>query len=603
MQSQQTLQNGRYRITQEMGRGGMGIIYQGRDKNLQGRLVAIKENLDDARDSQKQFRREAVILAKLNHSNLPRVTDYFIESSDRQYLIMDYVEGIDLKDIVRKLGPLPEKDVLLWTEQVMEALEYLHGWIDPDTKEPTPVIHRDIKPSNIRRMPGNQIMLVDFGIAKVGTTGTWAGARSITPGYSPIEQYGDETDARSDIYALGATLYYLLTSVAPPEAHKEIPPIRKINPGITAHTARVIHRAMQKNVNERYQSVKEMRDALFEPTWWEQINLPSSGSVLPRIGDALAGRTTEPRSTRSRGTADRSTGSGRTGGLNTGSRRTASQRSKTASQKREPHQSSKTAPQPGASTPQRNPILLFLLFTMIVIGAILIFMYGVIAPSDPDGEIGGATNTVAIAFATETAIDTATVTPLPTEMPTDTLTATSTPTASPSSTSTPIFTLTPISTVTAFGVITRSTRATSTPIHTLTATTQPTDTPTGTSTPIHTPTATTQPTHTPTATAINTATATNTLTPIATATAIFTWPPSSTTIPTSTSTLTPRSTFTPVPTWTSTPTQHIDCDIDCNIYAYCDIYTETNANRIPANTYPYSYCNRHSYPSQYRRIC
>ncbi|HIC88762.1 MAG TPA: hypothetical protein EYP04_05110, partial [Anaerolineae bacterium] len=237
-------------------------------QSLPGRRVAVKENFDPSRSAQEQFKREAVILARLKHPNLPQVTDHFIEPSGRQYLVMDYIEGEDLDQILAQRGPLPEAEVLGWMDQVLDALEYMHTWVDPTTGKPTPVIHRDIKPDNIKRTPDGRIMLVDFGIVKYQTdVGTRTGARAVSP-ISPVEQYTGGTDVRSDVYTLGATLYWLLTGKAPPEspdiAAGRIPlkPPRTLNPAISRNTERVILRAMQTRAANRYQTVGDLKQAL-----------------------------------------------------------------------------------------------------------------------------------------------------------------------------------------------------------------------------------------------------------------------------------------------------------------------------------------------------
>jgi len=258
----------RYRIIRLLGQGGMGAVYLADDLHLPGRLVAVKENFDPSRSAQEQFKREAVILARLKQHNLPQVTDHFIEPSGRQYLVMDYVEGEDLDQILAQRGPLPEVEVLGWMEQVFDALEYMHRWVDTVSGKPTPVIHRDIKPGNIKRTPEGRIMLVDFGIAKYQTgAGTETGARAASPGFSPVEQYTGGTDVRSDVYALGATLYCLLTGQVPPESPRiaagmPLTPPRTLNPRISPNTEQTILRAMQIQAANRYQTVRDLRQAL-----------------------------------------------------------------------------------------------------------------------------------------------------------------------------------------------------------------------------------------------------------------------------------------------------------------------------------------------------
>jgi len=169
--------------------------------------VRVKENLDTSTEAQRQFLREAMVLANLSHPNLPRVTDHFVIPNQGQYLVMDFVEGQDLASLQQRQPALSLEHVIDWISQVAEALIYLHG------RQP-PVLHRDIKPANIRLTPDGKAMLVDFGLVKMYDPNlkTTMGARALTPGYAPPEQYGrGRTDARSDIYALGATLYKLLS--------------------------------------------------------------------------------------------------------------------------------------------------------------------------------------------------------------------------------------------------------------------------------------------------------------------------------------------------------------------------------------------------------
>lgn len=273
-----TVLRGRYKIIELIGQGGMGAVYKADDLRLPGRLCAVKEILpelgalpDDLAQMQEQFYREASVLARLDHPCLPKVSDYFTENS-RELLVMDYVPGRDLKQLVdeaRRQGQfLSEGQVLDWADQICDALSYLHG------QEP-PVLHRDIKPSNIKLTPRNTIKLVDFGLVKVMTadesrTVTVVQGRG-TVQYTPLEQYGGDTghtDARTDIYALGATLYHLITGAAPPDAKQRflkpgiLTPLRQVNPQLSARTERAVLRAMAMHPDERPKDVNELRDAL-----------------------------------------------------------------------------------------------------------------------------------------------------------------------------------------------------------------------------------------------------------------------------------------------------------------------------------------------------
>jgi serine/threonine protein kinase len=255
----QKIHHDRYRIEKLLGQGGMGAVYLAWDTNLEI-PVAIKENLDASAEAQKQFTREAQMLARLAHPNLPRVIDNFILPEIGQYLVMDYVEGEDLQSMLERLGRLPEPQVLAWISQICEALAYLHN-------QSSPIIHRDIKPGNIKIRPDGRAMLVDFGIAKVYEPSlvTTLGARAFTPGYSPPEQYGTgSTDRRSDIYALGATIYHLLTGKAPPDSIKRMlnrdnmSPPRQLNNEISQTIERIILRSTELDTDRRYQSAEEL---------------------------------------------------------------------------------------------------------------------------------------------------------------------------------------------------------------------------------------------------------------------------------------------------------------------------------------------------------
>jgi len=268
----------RYIIDQIIGRGGMGSIYLADDNRLTGRQCAIKEVQQDEsvpaelrEQGREQFYREASVLARLDHPNLPKVSDFFSES-DRDYLVMDYIPGEDLKTLMdqsRRRGDfLPINDVLAWAKQIADALEYLHG------QEP-PVIHRDIKPSNVKLTPQGLIKLVDFGLVKQMVpeelTITVIQGRG-TALYTPLEQYGGDeghTDVRSDIYAFGATLYHLITNSAPAEAKQRflrpdsLRDPRILNPKIPDTTARAILWAMNLHPDGRPKSVASFKAALY----------------------------------------------------------------------------------------------------------------------------------------------------------------------------------------------------------------------------------------------------------------------------------------------------------------------------------------------------
>ncbi|MGA9192222.1 MAG: serine/threonine-protein kinase, partial [Anaerolineales bacterium] len=273
----------RYRIDGTLGKGGMGAVFLAFDQTLQIK-VALKENLNLNPESERQFHREASLLASLRHPNLPRVTDHFILEG-RQYLVMDYIEGEDLHARVRRQPPTP-RDVLRWADAVCDALVYLHS------RKP-PVIHRDIKPSNIKVQPDGNVVLVDFGLAKVfDHQQTSTGARGLTPGFSPPEQYGSgRTDARSDQYALAATMYNLLTGTAPTDSiermmgNEELKPATAYNPAVPPHVEACLERALSISQDQRFPDV-----AAFQAALKGQGPSPTLRADLPTLQKKSSGR-------------------------------------------------------------------------------------------------------------------------------------------------------------------------------------------------------------------------------------------------------------------------------------------------------------------------
>jgi eukaryotic-like serine/threonine-protein kinase len=258
-----TLLNQRYKIVDILGQGGMASIYRAIDENL-NLDVAVKENLFTTEEYARQFHLEAVLLAGLRHPNLPRVTDHFVIPDQGQYLVMDYIEGEDLRQRMDRIGVLPDDEVTVVGVALAEALQYLH------TRTP-PIYHRDIKPGNVKVNPQGHVYLVDFGLAKVENEGqlTTTGARAMTPGYSPPEQYGTaRTDQRTDIYSLGATLYSALTNCLPEDGlaramgQVDLTPLRYRNPGISRRLASVIEKALEVQPENRYQDAEEFQQEL-----------------------------------------------------------------------------------------------------------------------------------------------------------------------------------------------------------------------------------------------------------------------------------------------------------------------------------------------------
>jgi len=255
----------RYRIIEVLGHGGMGSIFRAVDENL-GLEVAVKENLFTIDDYARQFRREATILANLRHANLPRVSDHFSLDDQGQYLIMDYIEGEDLQERLERMGPFEEEEVVFIGASICDALAYMHS------RDPA-VLHRDIKPANVRITPNGGVYLVDFGLAKVmhGDQTTTTGARAMTMGFSPPEQYGAaRTDVRTDIYSLGATLYTALTGLTPEDSlaqtmdQVELTPVRERNPKISKRVSEAVEKALQVHPNDRFQLAVEFKNELLK---------------------------------------------------------------------------------------------------------------------------------------------------------------------------------------------------------------------------------------------------------------------------------------------------------------------------------------------------
>ena len=247
----------------------MGAVYEAIDLRL-GHSVAIKQALTADEQLWRQFEHEARLMARLNHPALPRVSDYFTEGS-RAFLVMQFVAGQDLAAILaQQPGPLPERVVIAWADQLLDALMYLHS-------HDRQIVHRDIKPHNLKVTEGGRIVLLDFGLAKSQGDNHEESDRSIfgySPRYAPLEQIQDRgTTPQSDIYALGATLYHLLTGVKPADALTRaaaiiasapdpLRPAYEFNAAVGVELSMILQRAMAQNPNQRYPSAAEFREAL-----------------------------------------------------------------------------------------------------------------------------------------------------------------------------------------------------------------------------------------------------------------------------------------------------------------------------------------------------
>ena len=298
------LQN-RYRVVRQLGAGGMGTVYEAIDQRVSC-VVALKQTLlGKNAEAREAFQREAALLANLRHASLPKVMDYFGEG-DGEFLVMEYIAGHDLAALLDLRGhPFPQEEVMRWADQILKLLEYLH------TRQP-PILHRDIKPANLKVTDQDELFLLDFGLAK-GATGqmpTVQTDRSVygyTPVYAPLEQiHGRGTDPRSDLYALGATLYHLLTGQSPVGAPARfdaiendqpdpLKPIPELNPQIDSSVAGVIQNAMALSRRDRPESAADMRHSLCQAM--RAITNASSGMASTFV-EELAEPETEPISSR-----------------------------------------------------------------------------------------------------------------------------------------------------------------------------------------------------------------------------------------------------------------------------------------------------------------
>ncbi len=262
------LQNGRYIVEKMLGQGGMGAAVLAYDTRISNKPVVIKELISENTDPEQRqedvrnFEREVALLAHVDHPLIPTVTDSFQEGS-RYYMVQEYVPGENLeKRLEREQRPLPEQEVLCYASQVLTILDYL-AHLQP------PIVHRDIKPANIIISSKDHMAhLVDFGIARLDETQKSRRKQTSalgTPGYAPPEQYQGNADARSDIYALAATLHHLLTNRDPADYPPfNYPDVRTLNPALSAETERILEHALRIDIKQRYQTAVDMRSDVEE---------------------------------------------------------------------------------------------------------------------------------------------------------------------------------------------------------------------------------------------------------------------------------------------------------------------------------------------------
>ena len=258
-----TVIDGKYEILKEIGRGGMSIVYLAMDKRL-NKQWAVKEIRKKGSGKNDEvvvnsLLAEANLIKRLDHPALPRIVD-IIDNGLTIYVIMDYIEGESLDKILAEYGAQPEEMVIEWSKQICDALSYLHN-------QKPPIIYRDMKPANVMLKPEGNIKIIDFGIAREYKEKNLADTTVLgTNGYAPPEQYGSrQTDARSDIYALGMTMHHLLTGVDPRPKDYMYLPVRQWNPELSEGIEIIIDKCVQPAAERRYQSCTELLYDLEHP--------------------------------------------------------------------------------------------------------------------------------------------------------------------------------------------------------------------------------------------------------------------------------------------------------------------------------------------------
>lgn len=255
-----SLVDGKYKILSKVGQGGMSVVWMAINEKA-NKTWAVKEIRKDGTldfEAVKQgLVAETDILKKLNHPNLPSIIDV-IDTDESFIIIMDYIQGNSLNKTLSEYGAQPQEYVIDWAKQLCDVLGYLHS------RQPA-IIYRDMKPANIMLKPDGKVTLIDFGTAREFKEKNLADTTCLgTMGYAAPEQFGGmgQTDARTDIYCLGATLYHLVTGCNPSEPPYEMKPIREINPSLSGGLERIILKCTQRNPEDRYQSAAELMYAL-----------------------------------------------------------------------------------------------------------------------------------------------------------------------------------------------------------------------------------------------------------------------------------------------------------------------------------------------------
>lgn len=252
--------DGKYKILNKIGQGGMSVVYLAMNERA-NKQWAIKEVRKDGVQDYEVVKQGLIVetdmLKKLNHPNLPSIIDV-IDGDGTFLIVMDYIEGKPLSNTLKEFGEQPQEDVIEWAKQLCDVLGYLHS------RKPS-IIYRDMKPANVMLKPDGRVMLIDFGTAREFKENSIADTTCLgTQGYAAPEQYGGrgQTDARTDIYCLGTTLYHLITGHNPSEPPYEMYPIRHWNGALSSGLEKIIVKCTQKNPEDRYQSCAELLYAL-----------------------------------------------------------------------------------------------------------------------------------------------------------------------------------------------------------------------------------------------------------------------------------------------------------------------------------------------------
>ncbi len=321
-----TVVHERYRIVAPIGRGGMGAVYEAIDERL-GHRVALKQTLLEGEVVERAFEREARLLAALRHPALPVVSDFFAEERGR-FLVMQFIPGRSLAETAEaRDGPFEVAQVLEWADVLLRALEHLHG-------RQSPILHRDIKPANLKLTTDGEVVLLDFGLAKGSgeTTSSGPSVYGLTPQFAPLEQFhGSGTDPRSDPYALGGTLHFLLTRQPPADALTRASavglgkpdPLKRasdLNPAVPPRVTALLVRALALHQEDRFASAAAMRKELAEirtgitdpapPT----LPLPSAAATPP-AAPVASGAETTPMPVKGRPPASGASSARRRGGV------------------------------------------------------------------------------------------------------------------------------------------------------------------------------------------------------------------------------------------------------------------------------------------------